>query len=700
MLEKIINKIPFKNTLLAGLFCLGLGGCGAVATYEDVSEVDESSSIYFTLDTSESDLYCEEKKYYGDSDNDGFGDPNREVFLCGSEKGYVDNDLDCDDENKDVHPNAFEQCNQKDDNCNDLTDEYLEFKDWYEDADGDGFGTEESFLKDCKQPAGYVDNDLDCNDDNQESNPNGKEICDGFDNNCNGQTDEDFVPQDCSTDCGEGFKYCEDGKWTDCDAPKPQAEICDGIDNDCNGSVDEGLEQKLWFVDDDGDGSGTINKHQIWCEQPEGYVGNNLDCNDSDPTIKTGDVLWRSENIECSTVRSQLALDYFGRVLVNNKEGKLFAFNSGDGASLWDSSEENVAVANSPVISEDGTIYVTNTTLFSYGLYIHINAFNNLLEKKWDGSSISNHCDGPGWASGAWDYFSSHPLSLSSNGKIYATAGAVDYDWDNEYCGYIEAINSFGDKEWIYSSISYPLTAITIGPEETIYTGRDKFLYSLLPNGKLKKKIDLGNLIDDNFKTPPVFSSNNILYFTTTGHDLVAYDQNANDVLWKKANWGKNSPLIDAEGNIFAFFNNETESLTAITYAKFDSNGNLIAGKPLGELYDGALASIENNYDEVNQSEEHQLFSKVTNVFYGYGENGLFALSNSGATNWELKVDPETNNGIIPTNLAIGTNGNLYFCNAVDNKVYSVCASHSLDDKALWPIARHDNQRTGNFNKE
>lgn len=65
------------------------------------------------------------------------------------------------------------------------------------------------------------------------------ESCDGRDNDCDGQVDEDLY-RPCSSECGSGFETCIGGEWTACSAQIPSEEVCDRIDNNCDGEIDEG----------------------------------------------------------------------------------------------------------------------------------------------------------------------------------------------------------------------------------------------------------------------------------------------------------------------------------------------------------------------------------------------------------------------------------------------------------------------------
>ena len=60
----------------------------------------------------------------------------------------------------------------------------------YADLDGDGHGDAAVVIEDCSLIPGYVLNDDDCDDTNASVYPVATEVCDGLDNNCNGQVDE------------------------------------------------------------------------------------------------------------------------------------------------------------------------------------------------------------------------------------------------------------------------------------------------------------------------------------------------------------------------------------------------------------------------------------------------------------------------------------------------------------------------------
>ncbi|MCX4241510.1 MopE-related protein [Paraliomyxa miuraensis] len=66
----------------------------------------------------------------------------------------------------------------------------------------------------------------------------GGEVCNGLDDDCNGAVDD--VGQACSNACGNGTTVCM-GNAEVCDAPAPAAESCNLDDDDCDGDFDEGV---------------------------------------------------------------------------------------------------------------------------------------------------------------------------------------------------------------------------------------------------------------------------------------------------------------------------------------------------------------------------------------------------------------------------------------------------------------------------
>jgi len=65
----------------------------------------------------------------------------------------------------------------------------LPLRPFYRDADGDGYGDPANSTQDCQPSNGYVDDKSDCDDNDPARNPGASEVCNGFDDNCDGLTD-------------------------------------------------------------------------------------------------------------------------------------------------------------------------------------------------------------------------------------------------------------------------------------------------------------------------------------------------------------------------------------------------------------------------------------------------------------------------------------------------------------------------------
>ena len=229
---------------------------------------------------------------------EGFVGPNDEV--CDGRdnncNGKVDEDFDkdndgwtscggdCNDDDMFIHPGVDELCDNIDQNCNLLIDEGVIRECWTGDPStmlslpaicrkgiqecGGGFwlacrGEQGPMEEVCDGLDNDCDGDVDerivescgqtdvgacnygdkvCVDTEQMCvgavYPTG-EVCDGADNDCDGLIDEEIF-RPCATLCGTGYELCSTGEWTDCTADTPQPELCDGLDNDCDGEIDEG----------------------------------------------------------------------------------------------------------------------------------------------------------------------------------------------------------------------------------------------------------------------------------------------------------------------------------------------------------------------------------------------------------------------------------------------------------------------------
>ena len=129
--------------------------------------------------------------FYADGDGDGFGRDDSDVLACEAPEGYASNGGDCDDNNRDVYPDAEEVCDGADNNCDGAADEGVTIA-YYNDGDGDGDGDPGAPITGCELPPEGVLSAGDCDDNNPTLNSNdadedGLASCDGDcdDNNAN-----------------------------------------------------------------------------------------------------------------------------------------------------------------------------------------------------------------------------------------------------------------------------------------------------------------------------------------------------------------------------------------------------------------------------------------------------------------------------------------------------------------------------------
>ncbi len=173
-----------------------------------------------------------------DEDQDGYGAGSDRVACVYAEQ-------DCDDGDPTINPGAMETCDGVDNDCDGLTDpgDSLGASSWWVDADGDGHGDPGGPTTACEQPTDYAETDDDCDDGDPAVNPDAEEVCNGIDDDCDGDVDDQ--------------------------------------DDAVTGS-------STWYRDLDGDGYGDPDSALEACEQPDGWIEDSSDCNDGDDEVHPG----------------------------------------------------------------------------------------------------------------------------------------------------------------------------------------------------------------------------------------------------------------------------------------------------------------------------------------------------------------------------------------------------------------------------
>lgn len=218
-------------------------------------------------------------------------------------------DKDCDDADATTFPRAPELCDGVDNDCNEQVDEGAEGGTVaFADEDGDGYARDDARdVTFCDTvPSGYTTEIGDCDDSERSVAPDALETCNGTDDDCDGEVDEDaidtaaFSPdvdgdghgaaagwvRSCERPEGwvDGFDDCDDARFE----VNPDAdEVCDTVDNDCDGAVDnDAVDAVTVYADTDGDTHGDPATASTACA----FSGSldDTDCDDADATTYAG----------------------------------------------------------------------------------------------------------------------------------------------------------------------------------------------------------------------------------------------------------------------------------------------------------------------------------------------------------------------------------------------------------------------------
>ncbi|MCB9764470.1 MAG: FG-GAP repeat protein [Alphaproteobacteria bacterium] len=195
--------------------------------------------------------------------------------------GYAEPE-DCDDDDPTVHPEAEERCDGVDQDCDGEADEDLT-RPFYPDLDRDGFGVDSPVTLACAAPPLFAEVSGDCDDADPAVNPDATEVCNGLDDDCDGTVDgpdaADALTWHPDMD-GDGYG---DPTQSVVSCAAPGGWVTD--DRDCDDADPTLNPDTLWYRDADGDGHGLASDAAASCLQPSGFVATAEDCDDADPAV-------------------------------------------------------------------------------------------------------------------------------------------------------------------------------------------------------------------------------------------------------------------------------------------------------------------------------------------------------------------------------------------------------------------------------
>jgi len=354
-----------------------------------------------------------------------------------------------------------------------------------------------------------------------------------------------------------------------------------------------------------------------------------------------------------------------------------------------------VAAWSSPVIAADGTLYVSTTQ----GLLQAVNSVDGSF--KWSFPTGSNIVQTPyvaaNWASPA----------IGSDGTVYVEGGG-----SIDKTALLYAVNPDGTQKWSYAGYAdggfyQPTGAPTVMSDGTILFSAQEFtnnvgsgtnqnyLFALNPNGTLKWAFGAGQ--DFVIACCPAIGPDGSIYIgtwdgidnLTTGRTY-SVNPGTGAMNWKFDTPGQllSSPVVAPNGMIYVGEQGISYNLHFVTSKGVESGSFVMAGGMLnspacdssGNLYIPVAASYLFSLNPSNGTSA-QLGIGVAptcpalgldgTIYAGLDDYGVGAYSPNGAAIWKLVLDAAGGGAGVNTDIAVGSNGTIYF-GAIYGNLYAV----------------------------
>jgi len=261
----------------------------------------------------------------------------------------------------------------------------------------------------------------------------------------------------CIDKDNDGYDSCNECDDDNADINRDADEICDGVDNDCDGEIDEGL----FYPDKDKDGYGDATAVGQSCPVPEGYVSGNIDCNDNNSSVKPGAVEIPGDGIdqncdgeidEASSSRPRFT-DLSDGTVRDNDSGLIWlndancselAGINGFGQADWETAKDAAAVLESGICSLTDGSFAGDWRLPTK------DEWREFVDRGFVDPALCNEYGSAIWTegdafvgvphelgiSGHTDYWSSTEVDAHAAWMVHLSSGSVGYAYYNKGATY------------------------------------------------------------------------------------------------------------------------------------------------------------------------------------------------------------------------------------------------------------------------